>query len=63
MDEKKNEEIEIVMGGETDLEFSDVKDSINTLRPKDKEKKKNIIIPKSTQLDDSNKEETEEENM
>ena len=59
MDEKNNEEIEIVMGGETDLEFSDVKDSINTLRPKDKEKKKNIIIPKSTQKEESNKDEEE----
>lgn len=49
---KKNEnndvDIEIVMGDDTELNFSDVEDCVNTLRPKDKETlKKKVIIPKT----------------
>ena len=45
---EKNEDvdIEIIMGDDSALNFSDIKDSIKTLRPKDKIKKENIIIPK-----------------
>ena len=46
----KNEDdldIEIIMGDDSELDISDVNDSIKTLRPKDKVQKKNIIIPKS----------------
>lgn len=39
-------DIEIVMGDDSELNFSDIKDSIKTLRPKDKVLKKDIIIPK-----------------
>ena len=52
MDEKNEKkendvDIEIVMGDDSELVFSDVNDSIKTLRPKDKVQKKNIIIPKT----------------
>ena len=44
----KNNNIEIVMGDDSELEISDVGDYMNDLRPKGKEedKKKNIVIPK-----------------
>lgn len=47
---EKNEndvDIEIILGDDSELNFSDVNDSIKTLRPKDKVQKKNIIIPKT----------------
>lgn len=45
MEEKENnEEIEVVMGDDSILEISSVKDCMNDLRPKT-EKKKNIVIP------------------
>ena len=50
MKEEKDEnnfDIEIIMGDDSELNFSDIKDSIKTLRPKDKIKKGNIIIPKT----------------
>lgn len=52
MREEENEinndvDIEIVMGDNSELNFSDIKDSIKTLRPKDKVQKKDIIIPKT----------------
>ena len=48
-EEKKSNDldIEIIMGDDSELNFSDIKDSIKTLRPKDKVKKENIIIPKT----------------
>ena len=52
MEEKNKKEnndldIEIILGDDSELNFSDVNDSIKTLRPKDKVQKKNIIIPKT----------------
>ena len=47
MDENNNEDIEIIMGDDSKLNFSEVSDSINVLRPKDKTQKKNVIIPKT----------------
>ena len=49
MKEKKNDDldIEIIIGDDSELKFSDIKDSIKTLRPKDKAKKGNIIIPQT----------------
>ena len=38
--DNKDLDIEIIMGDDSELNFSDIKDSIKTLRPK------NIIIPK-----------------
>ena len=45
-DENNDLDIEIILGDDSELNFSDIKDSIKTLRPKDKVKKENIIIPK-----------------
>jgi hypothetical protein len=50
MDKKEdnNLDIEIIMGDDSNLNFSDVEDCLNTLRPKDKENlKKKVIIPKT----------------
>ncbi len=50
MDNKVKDEdldIEIILGDDSELNFSDIKDSIKTLRPKDKVQKGNIIIPKT----------------
>ena len=52
MEEKNKKEnndldIEIILGDDSELNFSNVNDSIKTLRPKDKVQKKNIIIPKT----------------
>ena len=44
--DNKDLDIEIIMGDDSELNFSDIKDSIKTLRPKEKTKNKNIIIPK-----------------
>ena len=56
-DENKNNDldIEIVIGDDSELNFSDIKDSIKTLRPKDKVQKKNIIIPKTQREKDEEK--------
>lgn len=44
---KKNEnEIEIVIGDDTNLTISDVGDCVNELRPK-KQEKSNLVIPKN----------------
>ena len=43
----ENNEIEIVIGDDSNLEISDVGDCMNDLRPKDRDKKKKgIVIPK-----------------
>ena len=48
-DEKNNdiEEIEVVFGDDSNLEISGVEEFISDLKPV-KEKKKNVVIPKST---------------
>ena len=56
-DENNDLDIEIILGDDSELNFSDIKDSINTLRPKDKVQKRNIIIPKT-----KNEREKEKEN-
>lgn len=45
----KNKDLEIVLGDDSFLEFSDVGDCVNSLRPKDKSKSKKVIIPKTKQ--------------
>ena len=42
-----NDDLEIIMGDDSELHFSDIKDSIISLKPKYKVEKQNIIIPKS----------------
>jgi hypothetical protein len=49
MDKKENNDldIEVVMGDDSNLNFSEVEDCLNTLRPKEKENSnKKVIIPK-----------------
>ena len=49
MEEKnKNNNLEIIIGDNTNLEISEAKDCVNSLRPKDKKNMKNkVIVPKS----------------
>lgn len=53
----KNKDLEIVLGDNSFLEISDVNDCVNTLRPKNKTKTKKVIIPKTHQekQDEKNK--------
>jgi len=53
--DENNVDIEIIMGDDSELNFSDVNDSIKTLRPKDKVQKKNIIIPKTKSEKEENR--------
>lgn len=51
MKEKENNDkdldIEVVIGDDTDLEFSEAKDCVNTLRPKNQKNMTNkVIVPK-----------------
>lgn len=52
-EEKQNDnEIEIVMGDDSELEISAVGDCMNDLRPKDHDKnKKSVVIPKIKKKD------------
>ena len=47
MENNNNLDIEIVIGDDSNLNFSEIKDCVNTLRPKDKGTKKKVIIPKT----------------
>lgn len=47
-DKNENNEIEIIMGDDSELDISGVGDCMNELRPKDMDKKKkSIVIPKT----------------
>ena len=60
--ENENKELEIVMGDDTDLNISEVGDMTNTLKPRNHEKKENIIIPVSfTKKKEKNDEDDDEE--
>lgn len=54
--ENKNEseEIEVVMGDDSELVISEVGDCMTDLRPKT-EKKKNVVIPVATKKKEENK--------
>ena len=46
MDEKNNEEeIEVIIGDDSNLNISDVGDCMNDLRPKTNKEKKKVVIP------------------
>ena len=46
-DKKEELDIEVVIGGDSELEFSEAKDCVNTLRPKNKKNMTNkVIVPK-----------------
>ena len=49
--ENKNEEIEIIIGDDSNLNISDVGDCMNDLRPKSQKQKK-IVIPKVKKKED-----------
>lgn len=60
--ENENKELEIVMGDDSDLNISEVGDMTNTLKPRNHEKKDNIIIPVSlTKKKEKNDEDDEDE--
>ena len=45
---EKDDDLEIIIGDNTNLEISEAKDCVNSLRPKDKKNmKNNVIVPKS----------------
>jgi len=52
-DNKKDEELEIVIGDDSNLNISEVGDCINNVRPKNSEKKKQVVIPKSKKSEKS----------
>ena len=61
MDDKNNdEEIEVVIGDDSNLNISDVGDCMNNLRPKTNKEKKEVVIPvakkkiQSEKKDDNN---------
>lgn len=65
--ENENKELEIVMGDDTELNISEVGDMTNTLKPRNHEKKENIIIPvsltkKKDKEDDDEDDDEKEEN-
>lgn len=45
MDSEENKDLEIVMGGDSDIEISEVGDIMNDLKPNTSKEKKSIIIP------------------
>lgn len=63
--ENENKELQIVMGDDSELNISEVGDMTNTLKPKNYEKKENIIIPvsltKKKDKDDSDEDEDDED--
>lgn len=56
MENKENQDIEVVIGDDSVLNISEVGDCMNDLRPKTSEKKsKNVIIPKTKKKEDEKK--------
>lgn len=51
-EEPKNDEIEIIIGDDSNLDISDVGDCMNDLRPKSHEKQKKVVIPKIKKKED-----------
>ena len=47
-DNEKYNDLEIIIGDNSNLEFSEAKDCVNSLRPKDNKNMKNkVIVPKN----------------
>lgn len=65
MNSEENKDLEIVMGGDSDLEISEVGDIMNDLKPNTSKEKKPIIIPvsmnKSQNSDTKNKDEEDDD--
>ena len=65
MNSEENKDLEIVMGGDSDIEISEVNDMINDLKPNTEKEKKSIIIPvsmKKSQNSDENEDENDDNN-
>lgn len=62
MNSEENKDLEIVMGGESDLEISEVGDIMNDLKPNTNKEKKPIIIPVS-KIKSQNAENKEDDNQ
>lgn len=58
MDEKENNEYEVVSGDGSNLNISPVYEHLNAGKPRNTEEKKNIVIPKTTK----NKDKKDEDN-
>lgn len=57
MDEKENNEYEVVSGDGSNLNISPVYEHLNAGKPRNTEEKKNIVIPKTTGNKDEDKKE------
>ena len=55
MNSEENKDLEIIMGGDSDLEISEVGDIMNDLKPNTSKEKKTIIIPQSMKKNQNNK--------
>lgn len=55
-----NNNLEIVMGDDSELNISEVGDIMNNLKPNTSNKKKNIIIPGKKKKDENNENNKEE---
>lgn len=62
MDSEENKDLEIVMGGDSDLEISEVGDIMNDLKPNTSKEKKSIIIPISMKKSQNADNKDEEDN-
>ncbi len=56
MDEKENNEYEVVSGDGSNLNISPVYEHLNAGKPRNTEEKKNIVIPKTTKNRDKKNE-------
>lgn len=56
-----NEDIEIIIGDDSNLDISEVGDCMNNLRPKASNKKKNVVIPLIKKKKDTTKKDDENE--
>ena len=67
MDSEENKDLEIVMGGDSDLEISEVGDIMNDLKPNTSKEKKAIIIPvsmnKSQNTENKENEDSEDDDL
>lgn len=62
MNSEENKDLEIIMGGDSDLEISEVGDIMNDLKPNTSKEKKTIIIPQSMKKNQNNKNKENENN-
>ncbi len=59
MDEKENNEYEVVSGDGSNLNISPVYEHLNAGKPRNTEEKKNIVIPKTTKNRDKKDEDND----